>query len=325
MHLPSTNPVTLPFASTAPPYSPGSPHKGVDFGWRAAGGQTDRTIRAPFTGKVTLVQNNGADGNAIYMYNGNQFHGLLHCASFAVANGATVKEGDVIATMGATGAADGIHLHWCVKVNGTFINPHSLLPAGGKGAGFAPGDDDDMAIPDADNYYGRMTKTMALLRGRDVNGVGFSREEFRNNFVGHTVLQMLEAMSDDPEANRAHDWMHIGYVATRDNWEGQIHTLSDQVKARDGVIAQLTMDAGKLQLQLKTLTEAVAIPAPLPAPDAPKIADTVVIDPVPAPPGSLNGITIPGLAGQPITAVKHPNRWQWLINVLALFTKHKAK
>src|SRR5260221_8877272 len=117
MTLPSKSPITLPFGATSDPYTASNPHKGTDFSYIP-----DNQIYAPFSGKVTLVPNNGNDGNGIYMTetNGN-FHGLLHSSKYLVTNGSNVTEGQPIAIMGETGYAFGVHLHWCVKVNGVFI------------------------------------------------------------------------------------------------------------------------------------------------------------------------------------------------------------
>lgn len=122
MRVPANSPITLPFGATSDPYSPENPHKGTDFAYLP-----DNKIYAPFTGKVTLRPNNGRDGNGIYMYNGEQFHGLLHSSRYLVNDGDTVQEGQVIGLMGDTGAAQGVHLHWAVKVNGQFIDPVSLV------------------------------------------------------------------------------------------------------------------------------------------------------------------------------------------------------
>lgn len=123
MRLPTNNPVTLPFASTEAPYSAASPHKGVDFSYLP-----DRTIYAPFSGHVTLVPNNGNDGNGVYMTDSaGRFHGLLHTSKYLVANGSAVTEGQAIAIMGDTGLAQGVHLHYAVKVNGNFIDPLTLV------------------------------------------------------------------------------------------------------------------------------------------------------------------------------------------------------
>lgn len=128
MRRPSNNPISLPFGATAAPYTPASPHNGVDM---IPG--NDPTVYAPFSGKVILAPDNGKDGNGIYMYNGNQeFHGMLHNDRYLVENGAQVTEGQPIAVMGWTGyvvpeSPVGTHCHWCVKVNGVFIDPLTLV------------------------------------------------------------------------------------------------------------------------------------------------------------------------------------------------------
>jgi hypothetical protein len=81
-------------------------------------------------------------------------------------------------------------------------------------------------IPNADNYYGRYNKAMAYIRARDIKpGAGFPRDEFNVGFVGRTDLTMLEAMLDDAEADQAHEWMRLGYLASKDNWQQQIYDL----------------------------------------------------------------------------------------------------
>jgi murein DD-endopeptidase MepM/ murein hydrolase activator NlpD len=42
---------------------------------------------------------------------------------FAVAEGATVKKGDVIGYSGTTGRSNAPHLHWTLYVNGVPVNP----------------------------------------------------------------------------------------------------------------------------------------------------------------------------------------------------------
>lgn len=151
MRLPSGSPITLLYNATSPPYSVDSPHKGVDFAYLP-----DNKVYAPFSGRVTVRPLNGRDGNAIYMTNGPEFHGLLHLSTFYVADGYEVKEGDVLGLMGATGFAQGVHLHWCVKVDDVFIDPLTLIkennmtPPVNRGdifnmwhAGGMPGDPDE--------------------------------------------------------------------------------------------------------------------------------------------------------------------------------------
>lgn len=99
--------------------------------------------------------------------------------------------------------------------------------------------EEDMIIPDADNYYWRYGQKLALqLRGREL-----SREEFRKFIVGRTDLQAVETLSDDVEADRAQGWQNLGQLATKDNWQGQIYTLQAQVKGLSSRPTKEQLDA----------------------------------------------------------------------------------
>ena len=50
-----------------------------------------------------------------------------HCNSLLVAAGDEVSQGQVIATMGATGRVTGVHLDFRVYLDGAAINPLSVL------------------------------------------------------------------------------------------------------------------------------------------------------------------------------------------------------
>jgi hypothetical protein len=133
MRLPSLNTLGIRFGSTEYPYSKTDPHKGLDIH-----PDNDFIIYAPFKGRVIQTPNNGRDGNGTYMYDGADFHGLLHGDRYLVPNGTLVEEGQPIAIMGYTGfvvpaGERGRHLHWCVKRKGLFIDPLALI-TGGKGA-----------------------------------------------------------------------------------------------------------------------------------------------------------------------------------------------
>jgi len=87
---------------------------------------------------------------------------------------------------------------------------------------------EDMPIPDADNYYWRYGQKLAtFVRGRQL-----SREEFRKFLVGKSDLNVVEILSDDPEADRTQQAQEVGQLAIRDNWQGQIYSLQDALKGR---------------------------------------------------------------------------------------------
>lgn len=130
MQLPTQNPITLPYGSTEAPYSPATPHRGTDYGWRTADGREDKTIYAVEDCTLVYKANNGNDGNGLYAQVGNRTWGYLHLER-PLKTGA-VRAGEAIGIMGQTGAADGIHLHLAFKLNGVFadgdkyIKEHSM-------------------------------------------------------------------------------------------------------------------------------------------------------------------------------------------------------
>lgn len=120
MQLPTQNPITLPYGSTEAPYSPATPHRGTDYGWRTADGREDKTIYAVEDCTLVYKANNGNDGNGLYAQVGNRTWGYLHLER-PLKTGA-VRAGEAIGIMGQTGAADGIHLHLAFKLNGVFAD-----------------------------------------------------------------------------------------------------------------------------------------------------------------------------------------------------------
>ncbi len=51
--------------------------------------------------------------------------GYYHMGAVYVAPGQKVKRGDIVGSVGMTGVTTGPHVHWEVKLNGTFVNPLS--------------------------------------------------------------------------------------------------------------------------------------------------------------------------------------------------------
>jgi murein DD-endopeptidase MepM/ murein hydrolase activator NlpD len=53
-----------------------------------------------------------------------------HLDTIAVNVGQKVKKGEFLGTMGSTGRATGVHLHYCVIQNGRVVNPLTLFRSG---------------------------------------------------------------------------------------------------------------------------------------------------------------------------------------------------
>jgi len=85
-------------------------------------------VYATADGKIVNASAAGNYGNLVIIDHG---YGLEtrygHLSAFKVKDGQTVKRGDLIGLVGATGRATGPHLHYEVRANGRILNPLQLL------------------------------------------------------------------------------------------------------------------------------------------------------------------------------------------------------
>lgn len=119
-------------------------HNGVDM--IPADGSSVAKVASPISGTVSFVRRNvpnsvtGLDVKDPEQQTGNMVRitgkdgtvrEFMHLKSGTIPpeikEGATVKNGSILGTMGATGRADGAHLHYTVKENGIPVDPMSYL------------------------------------------------------------------------------------------------------------------------------------------------------------------------------------------------------
>ena len=103
---------------------PAAYHSGTDIAPGAGA-----IVVAPADGVVTLAPPPmfSLEGNLVILDHGMGLSSaFLHLASVSVRSGQTVRQGQPIGTVGATGRATGPHLHWGMVWNGARIDPQQV-------------------------------------------------------------------------------------------------------------------------------------------------------------------------------------------------------
>lgn len=98
-------------------------HNGVDF---AAPSGT--AIYAAYDGTVVAAAYNATMGNYVMINHGDGLYTIyMHASALYVSSGAKVSRGDTIAAVGSTGRSTGNHLHFSVRLNGSYVSPWNYL------------------------------------------------------------------------------------------------------------------------------------------------------------------------------------------------------
>jgi murein DD-endopeptidase MepM/ murein hydrolase activator NlpD len=110
----------------APPERKG----GIDLAVDADGdgrGNPEVTLGSPLyatmSGVIQLHPDSWPGGNHLWIKNEHYKVGYAHMLSYAVKNGQTVQQGDLIGYAGSTGKSTGPHLHYHIWKDGVNVNP----------------------------------------------------------------------------------------------------------------------------------------------------------------------------------------------------------
>jgi murein DD-endopeptidase MepM/ murein hydrolase activator NlpD len=100
-----------------------SRHMGTDYA-----GAVGAPVRASNRGVVTLVADFYLAGTAVYIDHGEGLvTGYFHLSRALVAQGDTVRRGQIIGRVGQSGRVTGPHLHWVARLGNISVDPASLL------------------------------------------------------------------------------------------------------------------------------------------------------------------------------------------------------
>lgn len=102
-----------------------NPHSGLDLA-----SPQGTPIHAPADGVITIVGDYFFNGKTVFIDHGQGFITMYcHLSAVDVQRGATIKRGEVLGRVGATGRATGPHLHWNVSLNNARVDPAIFIQA----------------------------------------------------------------------------------------------------------------------------------------------------------------------------------------------------
>ena len=98
-------------------------HNGIDLA-----APTGSSILAAYNGKVVAADYNASMGNYVMIDHGDDLYTIyMHASALYVSRGETVAKGQQIAAVGSTGRSTGPHLHFGVRLNGSYVSPWNYL------------------------------------------------------------------------------------------------------------------------------------------------------------------------------------------------------
>ena len=98
-------------------------HNGIDLA-----APSGSAILAAYNGKVVSAAYNASMGNYVMIDHGNNLYTIyMHASALYVSTGENVAKGQQIAAVGSTGRSTGPHLHFGVRLNGSYVSPWNYL------------------------------------------------------------------------------------------------------------------------------------------------------------------------------------------------------
>jgi len=102
---------------------PRNAHGGADFL-----SATGTPVLAPNAGRVVVARELYFSGNTVIVDHGlGAFSMLAHLSSIDVRESELVERAAIVGRVGATGRVTGPHLHWAMRINGSRVDPLSVL------------------------------------------------------------------------------------------------------------------------------------------------------------------------------------------------------
>ena len=121
---PASSRITSGFGGrSSPTEGASSNHQGIDIG-----APTGSDILAAAEGDVVVSTYSSSAGKYVMINHGGGVYTVyMHASKLLVSVGEHVSQGQVIAKVGSTGYSTGPHLHFGVRLNGTYVDPRSYV------------------------------------------------------------------------------------------------------------------------------------------------------------------------------------------------------
>ena len=98
-------------------------HSGIDMA-----ANSGAAILAAADGTVVAASYESSMGNYVMIDHGGELYTIyMHCSALYVSSGQTVSAGETIAAVGSTGNSTGPHLHFSVRLSGSYVDPWTYL------------------------------------------------------------------------------------------------------------------------------------------------------------------------------------------------------
>ena len=116
--------LSSPFGNReSPTAGASSNHKGIDLA-----GSRGTPIKASRAGVVTVRSSSRSAGNYVTIKHDDTYSSIyMHLENSIVSKGQMVTQGQVIGYMGDSGIATGVHLHFGIIKNGSYVNPANYM------------------------------------------------------------------------------------------------------------------------------------------------------------------------------------------------------
>lgn len=192
------------------PLSERAKYPGPGYGWHTGKDyvSNNREVVAPQDSRVVSRGYDKTNGFYIVLESNGYRDWFSHLVgvSIKVNIGEFVKQGQLLATMGNTGYASGVHLHHSLRLNGVLVDPELYIM--------------EKRMITSARYLDAMFQQFFMRN---------STKAEQDKWIGKkTYDELIDTLQAQKAYKTTVKYQETGAVAVRDNWQGQIEGLTAQ-------------------------------------------------------------------------------------------------